>query len=73
MGNHTFKAIGLELQDFSTGDTRHFTFHANGSLVLKFLYIVDPDNWQVMPYVATRLAQEGIVMRESSSPLQLSQ
>ena len=71
MGNHTFTAIGFELQDFSTGGTRHFTFHANGSL--EFLYIVDPDNWQVIPYVATRLAQEGIVMRESSSPLQLSQ
>lgn len=71
MGNHTYAGIGFELQDFIKGGTRHFTFHANGSL--EFLYIVDPDNWHVIPYVATRLEQDGIVMRECDSPLPLIQ
>ena len=71
MGNHTYAGIGFELHVFIKGGTRHFTFHANGNL--DFLYIVDPDNWHVIPYVATRLEQDGIVMRECDSPLPLIQ
>ena len=71
MGNYTYAAIGLGLREFEINGAAHFTFHAKENL--EFLYIVDPTNWHVIPYVATRLAAEGIVMKQSEEPVPLIQ
>ena len=69
MGNFLFAALGLRLHPFEVEGALHFTFTFDAKP--EFLYVVDPMDWEAIPYTATRLQGHGIVMRQSAAQMPL--
>ena len=70
MGKFLFAALGLRLHPFEVEGALHFTFHFVNA-EFEFLYVVDPMDWEAIPYTATRLQGHGIVMAQSAAQMPL--
>ena len=71
MGNHVFAAMGLILRGFDLAGRTYYKFNVGADAAFEFLYVVDPLDWEVIPYAATRLQGQGIVMEVVEAPMPL--
>ena len=69
-GNYTFAALGMRLEELKLDDRTYFRFTAANARV-EFLYVLDPKNWEAIPYTATRLQFHGIAMRQCAPAMPL--
>ena len=69
MCNFTYAAIGLRLHTFMVEGTLHYQLKLGHDFTC--LYVIDPTDWQAIPYIAARLPGHGIVMVQSAAPMPL--
>ena len=72
MGSHEFAAIGVKLHRFEVDNVPHFEFHSSCKQC-EFLYVTDPLDWEVIPFVAMRLPRHGIVLQKCANAVPLMQ
>ena len=68
MSNYCYAALGVKLRSLDIAEGRIFSFNDEP---LEFLYMIDPVDWIVIPFEATRLPKHGIVMQQSADPMPL--
>ena len=66
MGNRVWAALGLPLQEFDIDGVVHYTFEARARVV--WYHVIAPEQWDVVPFVASRHEVQGVVMKVTGTP-----
>ena len=67
MGNRIWAVIGLPLEEVSTVDGVRYSF-GRAQRALQWFHIFALKNWDIVPFVATRHEQHGVIMKPTGPP-----
>ena len=62
MGNHLWGALVRPVARLEVAGVTHWKFTR---AAVEFLHVYDPSNWVVLPFSVTRLADHGLVLRQT--------
>ena len=69
MGNRTWAALGVPLQEMEINGVAHYTFNLRAGV--KWQHIIDPEQWNVIPFIAWRDEVHGVLMKAAGTPQSL--
>ena len=69
MGNRTWAALGVPLQEMEINGVAHYTFNLRAGV--KWQHILDPEQWNVLPFIAWRDEVHGVLMKAAGTPQSL--
>ena len=70
LGNASWAGLGLPLDRFADNGIQYSKFK---KAPVQFLHVYKPADWEVLPFLVTRLIDHGVVMQDFGPPLPLMQ